>query len=145
MPHKTPEQSVANYQSAMANPTTQGNYKKGIQAFNGNPMALAASPEAMQRYQDGITRSIASGKRVNSLMAASPTDWKNNAVTVGAPNLASGARKAAPKQLRFYQKAAPIWDRMKQASMAVGGSGLAAAQAKSAAALAELMQGFGKA
>ncbi len=142
---KTAEQMVAAYQRAMASPQTQQAYKDGINGFNGNPMALAATPEAEARFLDRVTRSVTSGRRSAALLAASPTDWKNNAVTVGAPALATGARKAGPKQLRFYQKAIPVYQQMKSAAAALPKGGLVNAQARANAALAVLMNAFGTA
>ena len=143
---KTAEQMVAAYQAAMASPQTQTNYKNGINGYNGNPMALAATPESQALYSQNTQAAVTSGRMAAALNAASPQEWKQNATTVGAMNLASGARKAGPKQLRFYQKAIPIYAQMKSAAASLPkGGGLAGAQARANAALAVLMQGFSKA
>lgn len=121
-------------------------YTEGINNTTVNPMALAATPEAMQKYQDGVARSIASGKRRDALNAANPQTWKANAVQFGAANLANGARKASPKFQAAMQKWGPIYAQASQAAAAVQGpKGMATALAKQQAALQVLMSAAGSA
>lgn len=142
---KTAQQAVSNWVAAMGSPTTSQKYKDGINGFNGNPMALAATPEAMDAYLNGVQRSITSGKRAKSLNDASPATWKNNAINVGAARLASGATKS---QQKYAQKIAPyaaVWPQMRAAARALPKGGFANAAARAAAALQVLMQAAGTA
>lgn len=142
---KTAQQALASWLKSMSSPQTQQNYKDGINAVSVNPMQLAATQEAMDAYQAGVQRSIASGKRAKSLQAADVNQWKANAVNVGATRLASGAQKA---QGKYAQKIAPyaaVWPQMRAAARALPKGGLANAQARAAAALAVIMQAAGTA
>lgn len=136
---KTAQQAVGNWQSAMASPQTSQKYKDGINSTNVNPMALAASPEAMQNYLNGVQRSVDSGKRVRALNAASVADWKNNAIQYGATNLANGAKKAQAKYQRNIAPYAAVWPQMRQAAQALPKGGLANATARVQAALGVIM------
>lgn len=129
----------------MGSPQTAQKYKDGINGFNGNPMALAATPEAMQAYLDGVQRSIASGKRANSLNQASAATWKNNAINVGAARLASGATKSQAKYAAKIAPYAAVWPQMRAAARALPKGGLANATARAAAALQVLMTAAGTA
>lgn len=140
---KTAQQAVANWTAAMGSAQTRQNYVAGIQGYNGNPMQLAASDEAMQAYLAGVQRSIDTGKRVQSLNSASVADWKNNAVNFGANNLATGAKKAMTKYQRNIAPYAAVWPQMRAAARALPKGGIAAAQARAGAALQVLMQAAG--
>lgn len=140
---KTADQASANWLAAMQNPATAKKYQQGIQGFQGNPMALAATPQAMQAYLDGVQMSITSGKRAKSLNAASVATWQQNAVNVGAARLSSGATKAQPKYLAKIAPYAAVWPQMRAAARALPKGGLANAQARAAAALAVIMQAAG--
>lgn len=129
----------------MGSPTTAQKYKDGINGFNGNPMALAATPEAMQAYLDGVQRSITSGKRANSLNQASAATWKNNAINVGAARLASGATKSQGKYATKITPYATVWPQMRAAARALPKGGFANAAARAAAALQVLMSAAGTA
>lgn len=142
---KTAAQAVANWLSAMGSPTTRQKYIDGINGFNGNPMALAAAPDAMQAYIDGVTRSVTSGKRANALNNASVTDWKNNATSVGAQRLASGAQKSQAKYAKGIAPYANVWPQMRAAARALPKGGLVNATARAAAALQVIMQAAGTA
>jgi hypothetical protein len=142
---KTAQQAMANWIAAMGSPNTAQKYKDGINATTVNPMALAASPEAMDAYLAGVQRSIASGKRANSLNQADPAQWKANAINVGASRLASGAQKAQQKYLKKIAPFAAVWPQMRAAARALPKGGLANAQARAAAALQVLMTAAGTA
>lgn len=136
---KTAQQAVANWTGAMSSAQTVQRYKDGINNTTVNPMALAATDTAMQAYVQGVQRSVDSGKRARSLSAANVADWKNNAVTYGAQNLATGAKKAQSKYQRNIAPYAAVWPQMKQAAAALPSGGLANAVNKVQAALQVIM------
>lgn len=140
---KTAQQASANWQAAMGSTTTRQKYIDGINGTSVNPMALAASPAAMQSYIEGCQRSIDTGKRAQSLNNSSVATWKTNATTIGANNLVTGAKKGMPKYTANIAKYAAVWPQMKQAAAALPKGGIANAQARANAALAVLMQAAG--
>lgn len=140
---KTAQQATTNWVNAMSSATVRNNYIAGIQGFTGNPMQLAATPEAMQAYADGCANSVTSGRRAKGLAQTSAATWQQNAVNVGAPRLASGAQKAQAKYLAKITPYAALWPQMKAASKALPKGGLQNAVAKVQAALAILMQAAG--
>lgn len=143
MAQKNAQQAAANWKSAMQSPQTAANYKAGIQNCTVNPMALAATDEAMQKYQEGVARSITTGKRARSLNNAQVSTWKNNSMTIGAQNLSSGATKAQAKYQANIAPYAAVWPAMKAASAALPGGSASAAKAKFGAALDVLMNAAG--
>lgn len=142
---KTAQQAQAAWLAAMGAASTKQKYVDGINGFTGNPMALAATQEAMQAYVDGVQRSVDSGRRAAALNGASVADWKNNATTIGAQRLASGAQKAQAKYLKNIAPYAAVWPQMRAAARALPKGGLANAQARAAAALQVIMQAAGTA
>lgn len=119
-------------------------YTAGVQATTKDPTQLAAQAVDDGRYLAGVTAGQA--RMAARLRAAGKSAWLEGCTKTGAQRLASGATKGGPKYDAAIDKLVPIWDQMKAASDAVGPrGGLAQAQAKSAAALAALMQGVGKA
>lgn len=143
MAQKTAQQAQSNWTAAMGSGQTKTNYINGINAVTVNPMQLAAAPEALQKYIDGCQRSLDTGKRAKALNAASVATWKGNATSIGANNLATGAKKAQDKYARNIAPYAAVWPQMRQASKALPSGGIANAQAKANAALAVLMQAAG--
>ena len=73
-------------------------YTQGVQAFQGNPMQLAAAQVNtwMQRLQ------AAQGKWVASLNRTPKEVWLQNAVNLGASRLGPGATQAVPKVTSFW-------------------------------------------
>lgn len=138
-----PNQMLKDWQSGMASAGPK--YAAGINRTTVNPMALAAQPDAMQRYQDGCTRSVTSGKRAASLNAADVNTWKQNAVKYGASNLAQGAQKAAAKTGAAFQKLAPVLSQASAAAQALPKGGLGNAMARVNAALSVIMGAYGSA
>jgi hypothetical protein len=116
---RSAQQMAAKWKAAMASGVASQNYKDGINAYNGNPMAEAATPEAMAKYQNRVNESITSGKRQRKLLAANPATWKQNAVTVGAAALASGATKAASKVEAHFQRFGPAYQQASDAAKAI--------------------------
>lgn len=119
-------------------------YTEGINKVTESPMAKAATPEAMQRYVDGVQRSVSSGKRVQALQAAPLATWKQNATGEGASRLAGGARKGQAKYAAAAQKWAPILAQASAAAAAVQGpKSLSTAMAKVQANLGVIMAAAG--
>lgn len=143
MAQKTLQQATANWLKGMSGASQA--YIAGINATTVNPMQMAATPQAMDAYLNGVQNSVSSGRRAAALQAADPNQWKTNATTVGASRLASGAQKAQGKYTAKMQKISALWPQMKAASAALPSGGLANAQAKANAALQVLMQGAGTA
>ena len=114
---KSADQINKNWVAGMAG--AAGKYTAGVQAVTENPAAKAATPEAMQRYQDGVAQSVSSGRRAASLNAVTLEAWKQAATTKGAQRLPSGASAGAQKQLAAMQKWAPIYAQASQAAAAV--------------------------
>lgn len=141
---KTAAEAAANWQTAMQGGTAAAKYKAGVQGYQGNPMAEAATPDAMQRYQDGVNNSVSSGRRQAALQSADPNSWRNNAMNAGAQNLARGVSKGLPKYTNKAQKLAGVWQQQRDAVNAMPKGGLGNAQARAARALEIMMSAFGK-
>lgn len=140
---KTADQITANWIAGMQGGAAQQKYKSGVSAFQGNPMALAASQPALDKYVRNVQASVTSGKRAASLNAADPAMWKNNAINIGANNLGSGAVKKKAKHLARMQKWAGVYAQASQAAAAVpddGGNNLG----KVAAAIQAMRSAAGK-
>ena len=143
---KTADQAFARWQQGMSSPQASQNYVQGVQRFQGNPMALAAAPEALLRYaQHTAAAAQPGGRMAQGLNRADPNLWRTNATKVGAARLASGAQKGASKAQAAYTRLAPIWGQMRAAADALPKGGFANASARAAAALQVLMQATGKA
>lgn len=115
----TAQQATTNWVAAMGSTQTRTNYINGIQGFTGNPMQLAATPEAMAAYANGCANSVTSGRRAKGLAQTSATTWQQNAINVGAPRLASGATKAQGKYLAKITPYAALWSQMRAAARAL--------------------------
>lgn len=141
---KSAQQMSQNWQQAMANPMTAAKYKQGIANTTVNPMALAATPEAEQRYLNSVTASVQSGRRSQKLMSTSPQTWKDNATNVGANSLSTGATKAKSKVDAHFQKWAPVYQQMSDVVKSMPKGGAANALARVQAAMSIAMQAAGK-
>jgi hypothetical protein len=124
------------WKDRMSAPETQQNYKDGINRVNESPTALAV--QDLDKTVNNFSRVIRSQRYMDLMLNYPLADWKRNAILM-AGRLADGATKAANKYQAFVQRFIPVWTAMKAAAAAVGGSGIAAAKAKSAAALEVLM------
>jgi len=142
---KTADQMATNWQQGMQNPSTAQKYKQGIGNFQGNPMALAASPEATALYLSRIQMAVSSGKRANKLNAVPVERWRNNAMNIGANLLSSGANKAIDKVRTHFQKWAPIYQQASAAAHALPKGGEANALARVQAAIHTMMVAAGTA
>jgi len=141
---KTPQQMAKNWQLAMANPQTASKYKDGISSFQGNPMALAATPDAEQRFLTGVQLSVTSGKRSQILNAVPVERWRSNAINIGANLLGTGAQRAMSKVEAFFTRWAPIYQQASAAAHALPKGGLANALARVQAAITVEMQAAGR-
>lgn len=140
---KSAEEAHANWKSGMSGAGTA--YTKGINATTINPMAEAAKPDAMQRYAQNTADAAASGRMASKLMSTDVNSWKQNAATVGAQRLASGAQKGAPKQQAAAQRLAQVWQQQRAAVDAMPKGGYANAAARAAEAIRIMMAAHGKA
>lgn len=138
------DMAAKRYQDSMQSGATKQRYIDGINATTVNPMALAATPEAMQKYQDRIMESIRTGKRAKRLQETSVQSWKSGATDKGASRLASGAQQAANKVRAHFAKWGPIYDQAAQAAAAISGSGRDAALQKVKASMDVLMNAAGR-
>lgn len=139
------DQIVSSWTTAMGSAQTAQKYKDGINNYQGNPMALAASTDAEQRYIAGVQNSVNSGRRAAALNAASPTVWKTNAVNIGAQRLQSGGQKGKARYQAAMQKWAPIYANISQTVSQMPKGGLANAQARANMAIQMLMTAAGTA
>src|ERR1700738_4822051 len=140
---KPAEQISKNWVAAMQSSTAQDKYKQGISAYQGNPMAEAATDAAEQKYLRKIQESVTSGKRGAALAAADPALWKQNAMTVGAVGLGTGAVKKSRKHLKRMQAWQGVYQQASNAAAAVADDG-GNNQGKWAAAVQVLKQAKGK-
>jgi len=136
---RTSTEMADNWVAGMQSAATQKKFKDGINAYQGNPMAEAATDSAMQRYQDGVALSITSGYRKTKLLAASPTDWKLTTTTIGAANLGAGALKKKKK----YQAAMDKWA-AEYHNASVNAAAATGVQSKIMAAINTLRRAAGK-
>jgi hypothetical protein len=142
---KTPEQMAQNWVTAMAAPSTSAAYRAGIANTAVNPMQLAASAEAQEKYANATAEAVRSGRMRERLNAVPKEYWQSQSDKIGAMNLANGGKKGQAKQLAWFRRAVSIYPQMKAASRAITGTGFSAASARSSAALRVLMEATGRA
>lgn len=119
MARKTAAQMAANWVKGMQSPAASQNYKDAMQALTVNPMELAA--QNLDKAAANFAQAVSSGRMAAKLRGVSMSAYKA-ACVVGAGRLASGATKGAPKQAAAAQRLQSVYDGMKQASMASGGT-----------------------
>lgn len=138
---KSAAQMSDSWTKGMQAPQTRQNYIDGINNTTVNPMAAAATPEAMNLYLTKVQQSVSSGKRQRKLMAANPATWKTNATTVGANSLTTGATKAKTKVDAHFQKWQPIYQQAAAAAAAIPHDGsMGSALQRVQAAMQVMMQ-----
>lgn len=135
--------AAQNYQSGMAGASAK--YKQGIQRYQGNPMAEAATPDAEARYLQNVTAASTSGKRARALQAVPVSRWRDNAMTEGANRLTSGAAKAKDKVAAHFQAFTPVYQAASDAANALPKGGIGNAVARVQAALQVMMSAAGSA
>lgn len=143
-PVATAAQAAAKWKARMTDTTTRQGYIDGINAFQGNPMALAAAPDAQAKYKANTAAAVDNGRMAKKLMAADPGSWKQNATTIGANNLSSGATKGAPKAQKAYAILSPIWAQQRSAVAGMPKGGRSNAINRFQTALDIMLQGVGK-
>jgi hypothetical protein len=79
--------------------------KQGIQAVTVSPTEKAAAQS--QRYLEGITRAVTTGKWQASLRAVSLDQWRRAILEKGVNRIATGAQAAIPKMEKFMQEFLP--------------------------------------
>lgn len=113
------QQAADNWSASMQSTQTQNKYKNGITNFQGNPMALAAAPDAQTLYKEATAAAVDSGRMAAKLNAVPVSRWKDNAINIGASQLAVGARKALAKMQSHFQRWMPIYGQASQAARAL--------------------------
>jgi hypothetical protein len=139
-----PARMAQNWQSGMGSAQATANYKAGVQSVTTSPGALAATPDAIQRYLDGVNQSVASGRRQAALNAVSLQYWQNQAINKGAPRLATGAAAALPKFQSFSQKIAPLLTQISAHVAGMPKGGFANAVSRSSYAIQQMLAFAGK-
>ncbi len=102
----TPQQGAQTWQSQFS--ASGAKYTAGIQSVTTSPNAKAAA--AVMTWQARLADPKTQAKYVAKNNAVSLTDWKNNAVNIGASRLSSGATKGAPKMQTFATQFYPFLD-----------------------------------
>jgi hypothetical protein len=105
----TKQQIADKWSSNLAGSSSR--YIAGIQNTDVHPGEKAA--EAAERMVAELQRQLASGELQAKMRGYSMETWKQNAVTIGAPRLASGAQKGKPKFERFIGQFMDHLDRNK--------------------------------
>lgn len=123
---------------------TVSKYKAGIAGLTVSPTASAATPQAMQRYQDGVTQSITSGKRAAALNAVSLTAFQAAATQKGAAHLGTGAQLSVGKYASGIQKYTGVWSQIQSQLAGMPRGGMANAMARAQVAIQALMSAAGR-
>lgn len=111
----TPQEAVQRWQENFAGSSNR--YIKGVQRVAVAPTAKAArSAEKMVR---NLKAAVDDGSYAAKCNAVTLQDWQNQAIQFGAPNLANGAAKGAPKMERFLSVQLPITYRIADAVKAM--------------------------
>jgi hypothetical protein len=87
---------------------------------------------------------VNSGRMAARLNATDPNSWKQNALNIGAANLANGAKKGAPKYQKMADKLSSVWAQQRSAVQGMPKGGRGNAKARANAALDIMMDAFGK-
>lgn len=111
----TPQSWVQSWQTAMG--TAGAAYTAGTANPRRNPMAAAATPEAMAAWLTGVQNS--QQKRIAKLNATPLTAYVNGCAQKGAANLATGARLATAKATAAANIWVPVYAAMAAASAAI--------------------------
>lgn len=119
MARKTKAQRVANWQAGMTSGAAATNYKAAMQALTVNPMEMAA--QNLDKAAANFMQAVSSGRMAAKLRSVSLASYKASCVA-GASRLASGATKGLPKYTAAQDRLDPIYEQMKQAAQANGGT-----------------------
>jgi len=100
MPKLSPAQGAKKWKDRIG--AAQQDVVEGINRVTESPMVKSAKAE--DKYIANVQKAHASGKRVRALLAVSLEEWKDKAINIGAPRIATGAAAAVPKMEKFYGK-----------------------------------------
>lgn len=96
----------------MSSQATQTKIKTSVQTTSKNPMALAASADALARYASACQDSVTSGRRAAALNAVPVSKWKDGIILKGLSRLSSGAQAALSTVQATVAKFAPVWSQI---------------------------------
>jgi len=130
--------------SQMGSPNSVAKYKAGIMALTSSPTALAAQPDAINRYLSGIQESVSSGRRAAALNKVSLGEYQALA-TAGAANLGTGAQRKKAKWAAAMQPYGAVYASIQSQLAGMPKGGESAAVARAAVAIHALMAAAGKA
>lgn len=119
---KTPAEANNNWVAGMQAPQTATKFQQGVDSVSVAPNALAASPEAMQKYQQNTQAAIASGRMAAANNAVGVDKWKA-ATKQGAARLSQGAANNRAKHLASVQKMAAGWQQARDNAAAIPNDG----------------------
>lgn len=139
------EDAVLNWQQGMGSDKARQKYLKNTAQPKRNPMEAAATDNAMQAYQDGVRKSITSGKRAAALQNTPLSAYVNGCKMKGADRLQSGAAASLDKYRKAAQKWIPVMQQASDAAKALPKGGKVNAMARVSAALDVIMGAAGTA
>lgn len=143
-PVKSASQANANWKAAMSSPQASQKYQQGVAAVTVSPNQTAASAAAVQKYQTNTAAAANSGRLAAANMAVPLQRWQQ-AATAGAARLASGAANGSANQMAAATRMAPAWQAARDAAAAIPSDGtLSSASAKVMAAMQAMRQGSGR-
>ena len=102
---KTKEQARANFEAAVT--YIPDRYKAGIMVADW--LTPAKSDVAERNYADAVSKAVAEKRRQKAIAAMTNDEWKNAAITKGAPIIAERIRAALDTWLRNW---GPMYDQV---------------------------------
>lgn len=126
-PQLDPQSVMQSWAQGLASATAGAKYKRKIallQSSGKSPPKMAATPQALQDYQNGCTQSVTSGRRAAALNSQKATDYYFMAcLGSGADKLMASAMDPVKQQkyLDAAQTWAPIWAQASAQAAAVTG------------------------
>lgn len=102
---KTKEQARANFEAAVT--YIPDRYKAGIMVADW--LTPAKSDVAERNYADAVSKAVAEKRRQKAIAAMTNDEWKNAAITKGAPIMAERIRTALDTWLRNW---GPMYDQV---------------------------------
>lgn len=102
---KTKEQARANFEAAVT--YIPDRYKAGIMVADW--LTPAKSDVAERNYADAVSKAVAEKRRQKAIAAMTNDEWKNAAITKGAPIIAERIRTALDTWLRNW---GPMYDQV---------------------------------
>lgn len=102
----TSQQIADKWASNLGSATTQ--IQQGVMNVTQSPTQKAAANP--QKYLQGVTNAVNSGKWANGLNKVSLADWQQSFIQKGLPRISQGAQAAKPKMTTFMDKLLPFQD-----------------------------------